>query len=141
MIIEFSNSLKITKMFGGFCFGDDFITFILMISATKGNTLKEEWIAYICREMLRVSSLSNYKKNENKSCSYGRMSRMFLSNNYQNNRNKSHKIIKFPVTHVVCLCGYTMYLPSRCLVHIIEHLLDETHFSHQWSSFQQLYNA
>lgn len=29
--------------------------FDLSIVATKGNTLKEEWIAYICREILRVS--------------------------------------------------------------------------------------
>ena len=26
-----------------------------LIKNTKGNTLKEEWIAYICREILRVS--------------------------------------------------------------------------------------
>ena len=25
-----------------------------LVKATKGNTLKEEWIAYICREILRV---------------------------------------------------------------------------------------
>lgn len=25
-----------------------------LIKNTKGNTLKEEWIAYICREILRV---------------------------------------------------------------------------------------
>ena len=28
-----------------------------LVKATKGNTLKEEWIAYICREILRVCSL------------------------------------------------------------------------------------
>jgi len=28
------------------------------ILATKGNTLKEEWIAYIAREILRVSTES-----------------------------------------------------------------------------------
>lgn len=27
-----------------------------LIKNTKGNSLKEEWIAYICREILRVSS-------------------------------------------------------------------------------------
>ena len=27
-----------------------------LVKATKGNTLKEEWIAYICREILRVWS-------------------------------------------------------------------------------------
>lgn len=26
-----------------------------LIKNTKGNSLKEEWIAYICREILRVS--------------------------------------------------------------------------------------
>lgn len=25
-----------------------------ILSATKGNSLKEEWIAYVCREILRV---------------------------------------------------------------------------------------
>lgn len=27
-----------------------------LIKNTKGNSLKEEWIAYICREILRVRS-------------------------------------------------------------------------------------
>ena len=27
-----------------------------LVKATKGNALKEEWIAYICREILRVST-------------------------------------------------------------------------------------
>ena len=27
---------------------------VLFVSATKGNSLKEEWIAYIAREILRV---------------------------------------------------------------------------------------
>ena len=27
-----------------------------LIKNTKGNSLKEEWIAYICREILRVSA-------------------------------------------------------------------------------------
>ena len=26
-----------------------------LVKATKGNTLKEEWIAYICREILKVN--------------------------------------------------------------------------------------
>jgi len=26
-----------------------------LVKATKGNTLKEDWIAYICREILKVS--------------------------------------------------------------------------------------
>jgi hypothetical protein len=29
----------------------------MLISATKGNTLREEWIAYIAREILRVNYL------------------------------------------------------------------------------------
>lgn len=28
-----------------------------LIKNTKGNSLKEEWTAYICREILRVSNL------------------------------------------------------------------------------------
>ena len=28
---------------------------LVFFSATKGNSLKEEWIAYVCREILRVS--------------------------------------------------------------------------------------
>ena len=28
-----------------------------LVKATKGNTLKEEWIAYICREILRVCTI------------------------------------------------------------------------------------
>lgn len=31
-----------------------------LIKNTKGNTLKEEWIAYICREILRVSNNTGY---------------------------------------------------------------------------------
>lgn len=30
-----------------------------LIKNTKGNSLKEEWTAYICREILRVSSNVN----------------------------------------------------------------------------------
>ena len=29
-----------------------------LVKNTKGNSLKEDWIAYICREILRVSSQS-----------------------------------------------------------------------------------
>lgn len=33
-----------------------------LIKNTKGNSLKEEWTAYICREILRVSSMNKTKK-------------------------------------------------------------------------------
>lgn len=33
-----------------------------LIKNTKGNSLKEEWTAYICREILRVSQILNFSK-------------------------------------------------------------------------------
>lgn len=30
-----------------------------LIKNTKGNSLKEEWIAYVCREILRVRNISS----------------------------------------------------------------------------------
>lgn len=35
-----------------------------LIKNTKGNSLKEEWIAYICREILRVRTALARKKRE-----------------------------------------------------------------------------
>lgn len=37
-----------------------------LVKKTKGNCLKEDWIAYICREVLRVSH------SEHTPCRYGR---------------------------------------------------------------------
>lgn len=32
-----------------------------LIKNTKGNSLKEEWIAYVCREILRVRAVVVYR--------------------------------------------------------------------------------
>lgn len=33
-----------------------------LIKNTKGNSLKEEWTAYICREILRVRNITHFCK-------------------------------------------------------------------------------
>lgn len=37
-----------------------------LIKNTKGNSLKEEWIAYVCREILRVRTALARKKQKKK---------------------------------------------------------------------------
>lgn len=50
-----------------------------LIKNTKGNSLKEEWIAYICREILRVrSSLGR------KNATFSRQHNGFLAVNTEN---------------------------------------------------------
>jgi len=59
--IEVHNECLICMQIAFFCFKIYFISDIVII-ATKGQSLKEEWIAYICREILRGLSYLHSNK-------------------------------------------------------------------------------